>query len=141
MNCLLYKISSVLSGICGIAVKAPLFILGLCFAAAACAANETPSGFGTHIEPSLKQKFGASALIEIESMKQKDAMSKQLKVIVRTTNELNVSQKKKVEETGLVIDSVSGDIFTASGSYAALLKTASFGFVVYIELSKKLKPK
>jgi predicted hydrolase (HD superfamily) len=122
-------------------VKALLYILGMCFVAAACSAGETPRGFDPDIRPSLKQKFGASALMGIERMKHEDAMSRQLAVIVRTTNGLTPSQRRKVEQAGLAIDSVSGDIFTASGSYEALLKTAGFDFVVYIELSKKLKQK
>jgi predicted hydrolase (HD superfamily) len=122
-------------------VKALLYILGMCFVAAACSAGETPHGFDPHIKPSLKQKFEASALVEFESMKREAAASKQFKVIVRTANELTPSQKIKVEETGLAVDSVSGDVFTASGSYEALLKIAGFDFVVYIELSKKLKQK
>ncbi len=130
-----------LSAICGSLGKVACFVLWLSCITVACAANENPLDFSSHIDPSLKQKFDASALIELERMREKGMTSKQLKVIVRTKNAINPSQKKKVEGTGLTIDSVSGDIFTASGPYAALLKTAGFDFVVYIELSKKLRQK
>lgn len=109
--------------------------------AVSCAADETTTDFSSDMGPSFKQKFDPSTLVEIERIKEKGLASEQVKVIIRTKNEINAYQKQKVKEAGLSIESVSGDIFTASGSYMALIRTARFDFVVYIELSKRLKQK
>jgi hypothetical protein len=108
------------------------FISSVAFAAGGC----TSDGL-LCIDESIRPKLAPSILLEIESLNKEDTGQKQLKVIVRTKNEMNSSQRKKIEGIGLTISSVFGDIFTAAGSYKSVINTAVFDFVIYIEPAKK----
>ena len=98
-----------------------------------------PNDFRRHIDQSIKGKLDPLVLLELERQKTEGASS--VHVIVRTGKKVSELQKKRMEEAGLTIGSIFGDIFTATGPLAAVLKTASFDFVIYIELSQKLEPK
>ena len=98
-----------------------------------------PNDFSLHIDQSIKEKLDPSLLLELERQKPEGESS--LHVIVRTGKNVGHLQRKRIEEAGLTIDSIFGDIFTATGPLAAVLQTASFAFVVYIELSQKLEHK
>jgi hypothetical protein len=100
-----------------------------------------PNDFNPQIDESVKQKFDPSILMELERLKKEEQISKSLKIIVRTKGKINDSQEKQMEELGLTIGSISGDIFTATGPLTAVLKTASFDFIIHIELSRKLRQK
>jgi hypothetical protein len=78
--------------------------------------------------------------MELEGLKEQK-VSKPLKIIVRTKGNMNDVQRKQIEEVGLTIGSILGDVFTATGPLTAVLKAARFDFVSYIELSRKLEQK
>jgi hypothetical protein len=123
----------------GLLLNTFLIFFILVFASEICA--NPPSGFNPHIDESLKRKLDPSILMDLESLKKEEQVSKSLKIIVRTKGKIDDFQRKQIEEAGLSINSTLGDIFTATGSYTAVLKTASFDFVIYIALSRKLKEK
>jgi hypothetical protein len=99
------------------------------------------SGFSLQMEETVKGKLDPSILMEFENLKKEEQLSKPLKIIVKTKGKMNDFQKKQIEEVGLIIGSILGDIFTATGPLPAVLKTASFDFVIQIQLSKELKQK
>ena len=108
------------------------FISSVVFAAGDCTSNGLLC-----IDAAIKPKLAPSILIEIESLNKEGTGQKLLKVIVRTKDEINSSQRKKIESVGLTIASVFGNIFTATGSYKSVINTARFDFVIYIEPAKK----
>ena len=94
-------------------------------------------GFSQQMEETVKRKLDPSILMELNSLKEKEQLSNPLKVIVRTKGKMNGFQERQIEEAGLTISSILGDIFTATGPLPAVLKTASFDFVIQIEVSKE----
>jgi maltose-binding protein MalE len=63
-------------------------------------------------------------------------------IIVQFTGKTNVvindQIKKELQETGINIESVVGDIFTANGTVSSIKKTSLLDYVVYLELVKNL---
>ena len=99
------------------------------------------SSFSVQTEEAVKRKLDPSILMQLKSLEKEEQLSKPLKIIVRTKGKINDFQEKQIEEAGLTISSILGDIFTATGPLPAVLKTAGFDFVIQIELSKELKQK
>jgi hypothetical protein len=97
--------------------------------------------FSLPIDESVKRKLDPSILMELKSLRKEEQLSKPLKILARTKSEIIDSQAKQIKEAGLIIGSILGDIFTATGPLMAVLKIASFDFVIYIELSRELKQK
>ena len=108
------------------------FIASIAFAAG----DSTANGF-LSIDAAIKSKLAPSILIQIENLNKESAGQELLRVIVRTKDEINSSQKKRIESAGLTIASVFGNIFTAAGTYKSVIDTAGFDFVTYIEPAKK----
>jgi hypothetical protein len=101
---------------------------------------DPPGAFTPHMDESVERKLDPSILMELEGLKEQK-VSKPLKIIVRTKGNMNDVQRKQIEEVGLTIGSILGDVFTATGPLTAVLKAARFDFVSYIELSRKLEQK
>ena len=63
-------------------------------------------------------------------------------IIVQFTGKTNVvindQIKKELQEMGINIESVVGDIFTANGTVSSIKKTSLLDYVVYLELVKNL---
>lgn len=63
-------------------------------------------------------------------------------IIVQFTGKTNVvindQIKKELQETGINIETVVGDIFTANGTVSSIKKTSLLDYVVYLELVKNL---
>jgi len=99
------------------------------------------AGLSLQMEETVKRKLDPSILMELKSLEKEERLSEPLNIIVRTKAKMNDFQEKQIEEVGLTIHSILGDIFTATGSLSAVLRTASFDFVIQMELSKELKQK
>ena len=56
----------------------------------------------------------------------------------KTNVVINNQTKKELQDTGINIETVIGDIFTANGTVSSIKKTSLLDFVVYLELAKKL---
>ncbi len=56
----------------------------------------------------------------------------------KTNGVINEQMKKELQDTGIIIETVAGDIFTASGTTSSIKKVSLLDFVVYLELVKKL---
>ncbi len=56
----------------------------------------------------------------------------------KTNSSINEEMKSKLLETGISIESVIGDIFTASGSVESIKKTTLPEFVVFLESAKQM---
>jgi len=56
----------------------------------------------------------------------------------KTKGEINDQMKAQLEETGVTVETVAGDIFTANGGTESIKKVTLLEFVVYLENVKKL---
>lgn len=56
----------------------------------------------------------------------------------KTSMPINDEMKTKLKSTGITIESIIGDIFTASGTTESIKKVTMYDFVVYLELAQKL---
>ncbi|GIK23024.1 MAG: hypothetical protein PHY57_03450 [Ignavibacterium sp.] len=56
----------------------------------------------------------------------------------KTISSINEDMKSKLKEAGISIESVIGDIFTASGSVESIKKTTLLEFVVFLESAKQM---
>lgn len=56
----------------------------------------------------------------------------------KTNGAINEQMKKELQDTGIIIETVAGDIFTANGTTSSIKKVSLLDFVVYLELVKKL---
>jgi hypothetical protein len=56
----------------------------------------------------------------------------------RTNQTINDELKKKLEDTGIKVESTIGDIFTASGNVESTKKVTMLDFVVFLEIAKKM---
>ncbi len=56
----------------------------------------------------------------------------------KTIESINDEMKTKLEETGIKIETVANDIFTATGNVESVKKVSLFDFVISLELVKKL---
>jgi hypothetical protein len=56
----------------------------------------------------------------------------------KTSMPINDEMTTKLKSTGLTIESIIGDIFTASGTTESIKKVTMYDFVVYLELAQKL---
>jgi maltose-binding protein MalE len=56
----------------------------------------------------------------------------------KTNEVINDQMKKELHGTGINIETVVSDIFTANGTVSSIKKTSLLDFVVYLELVKKL---
>lgn len=61
--------------------------------------------------------------------------------IGKINSDINENMKSQLEVTGITVESVIGDIFTASGSAESIKKTTLIDFVVFLELAKKMDMK
>lgn len=51
---------------------------------------------------------------------------------------VNEQMKKELQDAGINIETVAGDIFTANGTAGSIKKASLLDFIVYLELAKKL---
>ena len=56
----------------------------------------------------------------------------------KTNAVINDQMKKELQETGINIETVVSDIFTANGTVSSIKKTSLLDYVVYLELVKNL---
>ena len=56
----------------------------------------------------------------------------------KTNVVINDQMKKELQETGINIETVVSDIFTANGTVSSIKKTSLLDYVVYLELVKNL---
>lgn len=56
----------------------------------------------------------------------------------KTNGIINEDMKSKLKETGIIVESVIGDIFTASGNAESIKKTTLLEFVVFLESAKQM---
>ena len=81
------------------------------------------------IDPALQLAIQAA-----ESMPQP---APRVDVLIRTRDEINITQHDALETSGAKIGSVMGDVLTANVPLRAIAGIASLDFVVYIETSKQ----
>lgn len=59
----------------------------------------------------------------------------------KTNDSINDQMKEELQDTGINIETVAGNIFTANGTISSIKKASLLDFVVYLELVKKLEIK
>jgi hypothetical protein len=87
---------------------------------------------GNKFDPFLKQK--------VSDLIKNDDESK-ITVLGKSKNEISDEMKKKIELTGVSIQTVAGEIFTAVGTAKEIINLAELDFIVIIELSQNREPK
>jgi len=80
-----------------------------------------PYDFRRHIDQSIKEKLDPLVLLELERQKTEGASS--VHGIMRTGQKIGELERKQIEEAGLTIGSIFGDILTATGFKDAAGKT------------------
>ena len=81
----------------------------------------SPNDFRRHIDQSIKEKLDPLVLLELERQKTEGASS--VHGIMRTGQKIGELERKQIEEAGLTIGSIFGDILTATGFKDAAGKT------------------
>jgi hypothetical protein len=61
-----------------------------------------------------------------------------IQIIGKTSTEINEEMKSKLEQAGISIESIIGNIFTASANPKSIKKATLLNFVVFIELTKTM---
>lgn len=85
------------------------------------------------------QKLDPSLLMEIERLKSDRQMDQEIKVLIRTKDEIDATERARLEEKGVKVGSVIGDILTAMVPVQAISEIATLEFVLFIEKSKTLR--
>lgn len=102
--------------------------LGL-LALAGCIGESTRQDTQDKLDPALK--------LAIQAVESATQPAPSVEVLIRTRDEINITQHDALEKGGARIGSVMGDVLTASVPVRAVTGIASLDFVVYIEMSKK----
>lgn len=56
----------------------------------------------------------------------------------KTLDVINEQMKDELQDTGIIIETIAGNIFTANGTTSSIKKVSLLDYVVYLELAKKL---
>ncbi len=78
------------------------------------------------VDPALRQKINYA---------EKENPSEQIEFLGRCTNNIDDKIKKNIEGKGINIQTVAGDIFTASGTAAQIKSLAGMDIIKNLELS------
>jgi len=84
-------------------------------------------------------KFDVPLLQKIEEV-EKAGSSETIKVFGKCQESISEQMRKSIVETGTIVESVVGNIFTASASPASLRQLAALDFVTQLQLSTTSKP-
>ena len=111
--------------------RVKVIILGLVglLALAGCIGESTHKDTQDKIDPALK--------LAIQAAESANQRASSVEVLIRTRDEINITQHDALEKGGARIGSVLGDVLTASVPLRAVAGIAGLDFVVYIETSKK----
>lgn len=85
------------------------------------------------------QKLDPSLLIEVERLKSDRQMDQEIKVLIRTKDEIGATKRAALEKKGAKVGSVIGDILTATVPARAISEIAALEFVLFIEKPKTLR--
>lgn len=59
----------------------------------------------------------------------------------KTNSSINDEMKTELEATGIKVESIIQDVFTAAGTAESIKKTTLLDFVIFLELAKKMDMK
>ena len=85
----------------------------------------------------IPEKMETSLQLEIKKL-EKENSDILIQFKGKTNGIINDDIKSKLKETGLIVESVIGDIFTASGNAESIKKTTHLEFVVFLESGKQM---
>ena len=90
-------------------------------------------------QKSIPQKFDAQLSQKIKEV-EKSSSGEAIKIFAKCRENITAEMRGSIEETGVQIESVMGDIFTAAGTPAALRDLARLDFITQIQLATISKP-
>lgn len=88
----------------------------------------------------IPEKLESSLHLQIRN-NESDHSNTVIQFMGKASSNINEEMKSKLEVTGISVESVIGDIFTASGNAEGIKKTTLIDFVVFLELAKKMNMK
>ena len=94
---------------------------------------------GESIRNDTQDKIDPALKLVIQAVESGNQPESEVNVLIRTRDEMDITQHNALERNGVRIGSVMGDVLTASVPVRAVTEIASLDFVVYIEMSKKLR--
>lgn len=83
-------------------------------------------------------KMDTSLNQKIAQLEKEDNPEAIIQFTGKTSTDINEQVKSGLEGTGIIIETVAGNIFTANGTSAGVKKVSMLDYVVYLELAKKL---
>ena len=93
------------------------------------------------VKCSSKDFEGSSKFESALNMKLREMLSAnksgEIGIILKVKDSLKTSQKKMLEETGITLGSVTGNIFTATGTPKEIIKLDDLDFVTQVQLAKR----
>lgn len=87
------------------------------------------------------KKVGPFLMMEMQKLQPGQGGDKEIDVLIRTKEKIDTTQKNAIEEKGGMIGSIMGDVLTARISIKAIQEVVDLEFIVYIEKSKKARPR
>ncbi len=88
----------------------------------------------------IPEKLESSLYQEIRNY-ENSSPSTTIQFMGKASNNINEDMKSQLGKTGISVESIVGDIFTASGNAESIKKITLLDFVVFLELAKKMDMK
>ncbi len=85
----------------------------------------------------IPEKLEAALQQEINKY-EKESSDASIQFKGKTNGSINNDMESKLRETGISVESVIGDIFTATGNVESIKKTTLLEFVVFLETAKQM---
>lgn len=103
-----------------------IILITLSFLSSSCSSSSDNIG-ELKFNPSLKHKITEAEQNNPEEL---------IPVLIKSSEELTPEMKENIEKTGLTIESIIGQIFTAKGTAKQIKETASLSYILELELSQ-----
>lgn len=110
----------------------------LCILFAAACSYAAPAAEGRRLSV-IESKLDPELLRRLEELSNLGQLDQRLSVLIRTSSEINSDQENLLQSRGMIIDSRSGVILSATIPAKSIQDVAAMEFVLRIELAKKLK--
>ena len=82
------------------------------------------------IDPMIKKKCN--------DLKKEDKLDNELNLIIKTKETLTTDERQELEDLGVIIHTVVGNIFTSKTPAKSVWNIASLDYIIRIELAKKV---
>ncbi len=83
-----------------------------------------------------QQKIDSGLMLTLQKLEQSQQSQQAIHVLIQTRGEINATQRTALERKGAKIDSVLGDVLTATVPAWLLFEVAHLDFVIHVEMSR-----